>query len=265
MIKHMDIAYKQIGGITLWLDLYMPENETNPPLVMWIHGGAWIAGDRKSPVMLWQVERGYALASIEYRLTGQGVFPDHIIDCKDALIYLKKNAAKYGYDASRIAVAGDSAGGHLASLMGASISHADWEPEGADCSVQAVVNYYGPNALSEKWPGLSESDDWHSDPNAVRSQLLGAYIFGKQGRARAAAANPITYIDGSEPPFLILQGDADEIVPYIQNVYLRDALEAAGVPVSMHRVHGGGHGFAGADINAVVDAFLDHYLKTKLS
>ena len=263
MKKHMDIAYKEINGITLYIDLYLPENETNPPLIMWIHGGAWMYGDRKSPIMLWQVERGYALASIEYRLTGQGTFPDHIIDCKDALIYLKQNAAKYGYDATRIAVAGDSAGGHLAALMGTSNEHTDWEPDGADCSVQAVVDYYGPTALGKEWPGLLESDKGLSDLESVQSQLLGAYVFSKQGMARAAAANPITYIDGSEPPFLILHGDADDIVPYKQSAYLRDALEAVGVPVSMHRVHGGGHGFAGTDINAVIDVFLDYYLKSQ--
>ena len=263
MKKHMDIMYKQIDGIELCLDLYMPENAANPPLIMWIHGGAWMYGDRKSPIMLWQVERGYALASIEYRLTRQSAFPAHIIDCKDALIWLKQNAAKYGCDASRIVVAGDSAGGHLAALMGASNGHADWDPDGADCSVQAVVDYYGPTALGKEWPGLLESDRGLSDPDAVQSQMLGAYVFSAQGRARAAVANPITYIDGSEPPFLILHGDADDVVPYKQSLYLRDALESAGVPVSMHRVHGGGHGFAGAEINAVVDTFLDYYLKSK--
>ena len=252
MKKYMDIPYKEINVITLYLDLYMPEIETNAPLIMWIHGGAWMFGDRKSPVMLWQVERGYALASIEYRLTGQGIFPDHIIDCKDALAYLKKNAAEYGYDADRIAVAGDSAGGHLAALMGASIGHADWEPEGADCSVRAAIDYYGPTALGQ---------EWNEDPDSVVSQLLGSNVFSKKGMEKAAAASPVTYINGSEPPFLIIHGDADALVPYRQSALLRDALEAAGVPVSMHRVHGGGHGFAGTDINAVVDAFLDYYLK----
>jgi len=137
------------------------------------------------------------------------------------------------------------------------------EPEGADCSVQAVVDYYGPTALGREWPGLSEGDKGVSDPNAVQSPMLGAFVFSKQGRARAAVANPVTYIDGSEPPFLLLHGDADEIVPFRQSIYLRDALEAAGVPVSMHRVHGGGHGFAGADITAVIDAFLDYWLKAR--
>ncbi|MCL2404670.1 MAG: alpha/beta hydrolase [Defluviitaleaceae bacterium] len=257
MKKHMDILFKQTGGIDLYLDLYMPENKVKPPLIMWIHGGAWMYGDRKSPIMLWQVERGYALASISYRLTGQGVFPAHIIDCKDALVYLKKNADKYGYDPGKIIVAGDSAGGHLAALMGTSNGHKDWEPSGADCSVQAVVDYYGPTAIGKEWPGLREGDKGVDDPNAVQSPMLGAYVFSKQGMARAATASPLTYIDGSEPPFLILHGDADDIVPFKQSVYLRDALEAAGVPVSLHRVHGGGHGFAGADINSVIDAFLD--------
>lgn len=218
-------------------------------------------GDRKSPVMLWEVGRGYALASIEYRLTGQGIFPSNIIDCKDALIYLKSNACKYGYDASRIAVAGDSAGGHLAALMGTSNGHTDWESEGKsadmDCSVQAVVDYYGPTALGREWESAS-------NPNSFESQMLGAFVLSAQGRARAAAANPITYIDGSEPPFLILHGDADDVVPYKQSIYLRDALESAGVPVSMHRVHGGGHGFQGVEINAVVDAFLDFHLKNSV-
>jgi len=213
--------------------------------------------------MLWQVERGYALASIEYRLTRQGIFPAHIIDCKDALIYLKKNAGKYGYNVNRIAVAGDSSGGHLAALMGTSKGHAAWEPDEADCSVQAVVDYYGPTSLGKEWDELSEYiiTKKESDPDDVQTQLLGACVLSKHGKARAAIANPITYIDGSEPPFLILHGDADPVVPYKQSIYLRDALEAVGVPVSMYRVLGGGHGFQGNDINAVIDTFLDFYLR----
>jgi len=254
MKKYMDILYKQIDGISLYLDIYMPENEPEPPLIMWIHGGAWLYGDRKSPVMLWQVERGYALASIEYRLTGQGIFPNHIIDCKDALIFLKKNAGEYGYDAARIVVAGDSAGGHLAALMGTSNGHADWEPEGADCSVQAVVDYYGPISMERGWENASK-------PDSPESLLIGEFVQTARGRARIAAANPITYIDGSEPPFLLLHGDNDLVVPYKQSIYLRDALEAAGVSVAMHRVHGGGHGFEGVEIKVVIDAFLDYHLK----
>ena len=261
MKEYLDIVFKQINGIDLCLDLFMPENEKNPPLIIWIHGGAWMYGDRKSPGLMWQLERGYAIASIEYRLTGQGVFPDHIVDCKDALVFLKNNAGNYGYNSGKIIAAGDSAGGHLAALMGTSIGHKDWEPEAADCSVQAVVDFYGPTALGKEWPGLLDSDKGLSDLESVQSQMLGAYVFSMEGMARAAVANPVTYIDGTEPPFLILHGDADDVVPYKQSVYLRDALEGVGVPVSMHRVHGGGHGFSKTDVNAVIDEFLDYYIR----
>lgn len=251
MNEYLDINYKQAGDVTLYIDLFVPEGgSAPPPLVMWIHGGAWMYGDRKTPIMKWQTERGYALASIEYRLTGQGIFPDNITDCKDALIFLKQNAAKYGYDGSRIAVCGDSAGGHLAALMGTSAGHADWEPEGADCSVQAVVDYYGPTTVGKEWESAS-------DPESFESKMLGSFVLSKQGRARAAAANPITYIDGTEPPFLILHGDKDDVVPYKQSIYLRDALEAAGSHVTMYRVTNGGHGFDSPVANMIIDEFLD--------
>lgn len=211
-------------------------------------------GDRKSPLLRRQVQRGYALASIEYRLSGQALFPAQIIDCKDALAFLKQHAGEYGYDASRVAVGGDSAGGHLATLMGTTIGHADWEQPGTDYSVQAVVDYYGPTALCRDWPNAGRTD-------SPESLLLGAHTQTRRGRALAAAASPLTYVDGSEPPFLILHGDRDNTVPYAQSQYLRNALEEARVPVSMLRVLGGGHGFESPVADAAVDNFLDFYLK----
>ncbi|MCL2406593.1 MAG: alpha/beta hydrolase [Defluviitaleaceae bacterium] len=268
MIQYLDILYKQIDGVDLYLDLYLPSSKektefpsvpVKPPLILWIHGGAWMHGDRKSPHLLWQVNRGYALASIEYRLSCQAHFPAHIIDCKDALAYLKREADKYGYDANRIIAAGDSAGGHLAALMGTSIGQKDWEQPGLDYSVQAVVDYYGPITLRGEWPGILGADNGLKDPDSVQSQFLGADLFSKQGRARAAVADPTTYIDGGEPPFLILHGDGDDVVPYKQSVYLRNALERAGVPVSLYRSFGGGHSLSGHDVTSVVDAFLDYH------
>jgi len=253
MKKHLDIPYKQLDNLTLHLDLFLPDNAINPPLIMWIHGGAWMYGDRKTPFLMRQLDRGYALASIDYRLTDQGIFPCNIIDCKDALIFLKENADKYGYDISRIVVAGDSAGGHLAALIGTSIGHADWEKDGVDCSVKAVIDYYGPIAVDREWENAQDAE-------SPESQLLGEFVLTKRGRVRAAAASPITYIDGSEPPFLIIHGDNDEVVPYSQSIFLRNALEYAGVSVAMHRVHGGGHGFECKAVDAVVDVFLDYHV-----
>jgi len=259
MKEDLDILYKQVDGVDLYLDLFMPDDAENPPLILWIHGGAWMYGDRKSPGMRWQVERGYALASIEYRLVedkpdGSVIFPQNIIDCKDALVFLKQNASKYGYDPARVIVAGDSADGHLASLMGASVGHAEWEREGADCSVQAVVEFYGPSSFAD----IKDSPE---DIEHVTSYLLGAPVYSAVGRMRAAAANPVTYISGKEPPFLILHGDNDPLVPYAQAIYLRNALEEAGVAVGLHRVFGGDHGFDSASVNRAIDEFLDYYFK----
>jgi len=261
MKKYLDILYKQINNEDLYLDLYLPDAE-NPPLILCIHGGGWIFGDRKTPIMLWQVDRGYALASIEYRLADEkvkdkGIFPDNIIDCKDALIYLRQNAAKYGYDPTRVIVGGDSAGGHLAALMGTSAGQTDWEPEGADCSVQAVVDYYGAVSVAEGEGWLPEL----AEDGGALSLLLGTMAQTAKGKARAAVANPITYINGNEPPFLILHGDSDQVVPYTQSVCLRDALEKAGGSVGLHRVFGGDHCFESASANLVVDEFLDYYFK----
>ena len=253
MKEYLDIPYKQINNLTLHLDIFLPDNTPNPPLIMWIHGGAWLAGDRKTPFLMWQLERGYALASIDYRLIDQGIFPCNIIDCKDALVFLKANAEKYGYDPTRIVVGGDSAGGHLAALMGTTIGHSDWEQTGADCSVKAVVDFYGPTAVTKEWENAQT-------PESPESLLIGEFVKTKRGKEKAAAANPIIYIDGSEPPFLIIHGDKDDVVPYSQSLFLRNALEDAGVSVAMHRVHGGGHGFEGAEINAVIDAFLDYHI-----
>lgn len=245
-----DICYKKVDGIALHLDLYLPTDPMySSPLIMWIHGGGWEEGDRKTPMLLWMVAQGYALASIDYRLSGQACFPSQIIDCKDALVYLRTHAEEYNIDPKRIAVAGDSAGGHLAALMGTSAGHADWEPEGADCSVQAVVDFYGPTALGRNWPNSVK-------PGSCESKLLGVPVATPQGMARAACASPLTYIDGTEPPFLIIHGDADDVVPFEQSVYLRNALEAVGAPVALHRVWQGGHGFPEIVYKFEVSPFL---------
>ena len=249
MKNPVTLCYKQINDLSLYMDLYTPDSDHPAPVVMWIHGGAWLEGDRSSPMLAWIVNHGFALASIDYRLSKDGPFPNHIIDCKDALVYLKDIARQYHCDPKRIAVAGDSAGGHLAALMGTSIGHADWEVPGADCSVKAVIDFYGPTDSTRDWPNARL-------PDSPESQLLGANVTSKAGRAKAAIASPLTYIDGSEPPFLIFHGDADDIVPFSQSLYLRDALEEAGVPVSMQRIWDGGHGFAMEPLKPTILHFL---------
>ena len=253
MKEILDIVYRETSDGPLMMDLFLPQGVDNPPLILWIHGGAWQIGDRKWCLLKRQADRGYAVASVDYRLSGTAIFPAQIVDCKEALLFLRANAAQYGYDGSRVAVGGDSAGGHLAALMGTSAGHSHWEPEGADCAVQAVVDFYGPTAFWRDWPNARKD-------NSPEACLIGAPATSMQGRMLAAAASPLTYVDGKEPPFLILHGDCDDTVPYSQSLLLRNALEKAGVSVAMHRVFGGGHGFDSPAANAVVDAFLDRHL-----
>ena len=257
MKEFRDIVFKQEEGCTLRMDIYVPESgEEKPPLIMWIHGGAWLEGVRGYALQDGQLKRGYALADIEYRLSWQAPFPAQIIDCKDALAFLKKNAEMYGYDGSRICVSGDSAGGHLSALLGTSVGNSAWEKENGDYSVQAVVDLYGPMTVG---PGIHKERPY--DPQCPEAKLLGCPDTYGKSKMLGAAANPITYIDGSQPPFLICHGNEDPVVPYEQSLLLRDALEKAGVPVYLYIAMGGGHGFTAGSFEAAVGEFLDYYLK----
>ena len=257
MREYHDIVFKVIDGKELRLDLYLPDGTAEqPPLIMWIHGGAWMEGKRGNPMLDAQVKRGYALADVEYRLSGEAPFPAQILDCKDALAFLKAHAAEYGYDASRVCVSGDSAGGHLCALMGTSAGNTAWEKEGVDYSVQAVVDLYGPMTVG---PGIHPGAPY--DPQCPEAKLLGSPKSQMESIMLGAAADPITYISGKEPPFLICHGNEDPVVPYEQSVMLRDALERAGVPVYLYTAFGAGHGFTNQSFAAVAGEFLDYCFK----
>ncbi|MCL2078337.1 MAG: alpha/beta hydrolase [Oscillospiraceae bacterium] len=255
MKKMLDIVYREIGDIKLRLDIFLPDDVKNPPLILWIHGGAWMMGDRKWCGMQGQIDRGYAVASIDYRLSTVAPFPACIEDCKYALAFLRKNANQYPIDFSRVCACGDSAGGHLAALMGVTAGHTDWEPEDADCAVQAVIDFFGPTSLKCKKEDLKD--------DTVIDTLFGVSIRSAKGRMAAATASPINYVNGTEPPFLIVHGDMDETVPINQSYLLRDELEKYGQKVAMHTVFGGGHGFDSPAVEAVANEFLDYHFKGK--
>lgn len=227
----------------------------NPPVILWIHGGGWKDLNRKWCLVMPQLTRGYAICSVDYRYSDEDIFPAQMLDLKDALLFVKENGEKYGYDGSKVILSGDSAGGHLCSLLGVSAGNRDWEQPGKDYTVQAVVDFCGPCQLG----GLS---DEHED-SFVLEQLLGTGSDSKAFRGRAALASPITYINGTEPPFLILHGSVDPTVSPNQSRALRNALEAVGVPVHMYLVPGGVHGLSGVLIDQIVQEFLDYYVKGK--
>ena len=160
--EHRDLVYAKTPQRELALDLYIPDGATKPPLIVWVHGGAWRAGSKAKPPALWMLERGYAVASISYRLSQQAVFPAQIHDCKAAIRWLRAHASKYGYDAERIGAWGASAGGHLVALLGTSSGVKELEGDlgynDQSSRVQAVVDYFGPTDVTamSKFPAFSK-------------------------------------------------------------------------------------------------------------
>lgn len=253
MKTYKDLVFKSVEGHDLYLDLYLPD-ESHPPLIMWVHGGGWQELNRQWNLIMPQLENGYAIASVDYRYSDEGAFPTQMYDLKDALLYLKKHADEYGYDGSKIIVSGDSAGGHLAVMVGVSAGNKDWEQEDQDYRVQAVVDFCG----AVRIPGGTGCGE-----NNVIRKLLGVPLDGKTAKIRAVNASPVSFIDGSEPPFLLLHGSEDPVVSPDDARALRNALEAAGVPVHMYFVPGGHHGLAGDLVNRIICEFLDYYIKGK--
>ena len=256
---HRDLEYAKAGEQALLLDLYVPENAPKPlPVVVWIHGGGWRGGDKRNCRSLRMTARGYAAASVNYRLSQDATFPAQIHDCKAAIRYLRANAAKYGLDPKRIGVWGSSAGGHLVALLGTSgdVKQLEGKLGNQDQSsrVQAVCDWFGPTDLASL--GGRAIPGWRRNPVAL---LLGGPPAEKKDLAEQGS--PITHVTKDDPPFLIMHGDRDRVVPTAQSQLLHDALKAAGVASTLQVVEGAGHGFGGAEIDKAVQDFFDKHLK----
>jgi acetyl esterase/lipase len=261
----IDLTYcTTADGVKLTMDLYQPKKMAGPaPAVLYVHGGGWTGGDKSDGAgLLFKeelVRRGYVMAAINYRLAPKYAFPAQIEDVKCAVRHLRANAAKYNIDPKRIGAIGGSAGGHLVSLLG--VSDKEWDTgENSDQSsrVQAVVDMFGPSDLKLMLAGSGRN--------------FGLTIFNASGPddPLLLAYSPVTYITPDDPPFLILHGDHDEVVPLEQSQILYDKLKAAGVPVEMVVVKNAGHGFipVNGDIQPsmpelvqMVANFFDKYLK----
>jgi acetyl esterase/lipase len=254
MKEYRNIPYKKVETRDLYLDIFLPE-EQNPPLIMWIHGGGWKELNRTWNLAMPMLEKGYAVAAVDYRYCDEGQFPTQMLDLKDALLFLKKHAEQYGYNGGKIVVSGDSAGAHLCTLMGVSAGNREWETTEEDYSVQAVIDMCGPTELSMFFQNKEE------ELNNSIAELLGVPVTSKMALSRSAAASPLTYIDGSEPPFLILHGSEDTVVSPEHSRLLRNALEKAGVPVMMYLIPGAVHAFGGKLVTEIISEFLDYFLK----
>lgn len=242
------------------MDLYLPGTGTNFPLIVWIHGGGWMAGSKENPPGLRMVLHSFAMASLNYRLSQEAIFPAQLIDCKAAIRWLRAHASDYGIDPNRIAVWGASAGGHLVALLGTTGDDKEFDQgENTNISsrVQAVCDWFGPTDFMQitNYP----SQLHHGDSNSPESLLIGGVI--GQNPDKVLAANPIHYITKDDPPFLIMHGDKDPLVPWQQSQILADALKKAGVPVQFHIVPGGGHGGPEFRSQESKDLFYNFFVK----
>ncbi len=245
--------------------------ETPLPLVVWVHGGGWMHGSHRTMnstlASLIQSDR-YVVASIGYRLTDEELWPAQIHDCKAAIKWLKGNARQIGVDPDRVGVIGASAGGHLASMLGTSggdklMSGTLGVYHKVDDRVHCVVDFFGPtDLLKMDAQAMDGAKLIHDAPDSPESRLLGAPL--QTVPQLAKSANPITYVSPDDPPFLIIHGTHDALVPYAQSTLLKESLEEAGVETTLITIEDGGHGgpkFTG--IQSRVLDFLDRQLSGK--
>lgn len=255
-----NLAYVMNGSERQRLDLYLPDdNQTEHPLVIWIHGGAWEEGTKDWCPAKALLSRGYAAASIGYRLSKQATFPAQIEDCKTAVRWLRAHASEYGIDSKRIGAWGASAGGHLAALLGTTGKVREFDV-GENLSqasdVQCVVDWFGP-ATFLRW-GEANSTSLDSSPVA---RLLGGLVSTHQELARRAS--PVSFVSHESAPFRIMHGDRDQVVPLQQSKELEQALKTAGVDSTLRIISGAGHGgsaFSDRENLKMIADFFDLHL-----
>lgn len=263
-----NIEYARVDGKTLLLDLYLPAaSATELPVIVWVHGGGWASGDKGNGGHAARLtERGYAVASINYRLSWEDRFPAQIEDCKAAIRWLRANAPRYNLDSDRVGVWGSSAGGHLAALLGTSSGVQELEGnlgnQDQSSRVQAVIDWYGPaDLLKMQAESLQCSVVDHNSPLSPETLLLGCPMPLCPDRARRAS--PVTYATADDPPFLIMHGTNDCLVPPLQSRDLQEALNRVGVETTLKFIEGAGHGgdeFETAENQKLVNDFLDRHL-----
>lgn len=263
-----DLAYTGDGNDgDRCLDLVVPANQNGPlPLVVYIHGGAWVSGDKWFCPGAYLVRHGFAVASINYRLSRRASFPAQIEDCRAAVRFLREHSRQYGLDPARIGVWGNSAGGHLVAMLGTTsnieLFSVHEKPSSTSAHVQAVCDWCGPTDLVSI-AGQCGPDcglDVTSDDSPVY-RLVGGKTGNWQERLRLAS--PINYVSPGDSPFLIMHGDLDNVVPLAQSDELYAALEKAGVEAQLVKVKNAGHAFGGAEEFAAVLSFFQAHLVNK--
>jgi acetyl esterase/lipase len=260
-----NIAYVEGGHEMQRLDLYLPRTPGPHPLIVWVHGGAWRAGSKQDMPLGGLIAEGFAVASLDYRLSTVAPMPAQMHDIKAAIRFLRAHSADYGFDPKRFAVAGSSAGGHLAALTGTSNGNKELEGKlGANLDqssdVQAIVSFFGASDLQTI---LGQSTEHGLSVRVPALQLL---LGGQPDEKPALAklASPVAHANAHVPPLLLIHGDADPQMPFEQSRELEAAYRKAGRPVEFVVMPGSKHGgkeFFDAERLAIVEKFLRTHLK----
>ena len=225
-----DIPYREVNGVRLTLDAHIPDGAGPFAAAILVHGGGWVAGDKQQYITyIFQPlsDAGFAWFSINYRLAPQYTFPADADDVEEAIRWVKANASKYKIDANRIALIGESAGGHLVSLVGA-----HHQP---DTGVAAVVSMYGIHDF------ITASIEWKPIPTEIL-QLFGIPAVDAESAPIMIKASPVIYISKDMPPYLLMHGSKDEDVPHEQSVEMCDKMKKAGAQCELITLDGAPHG-----------------------
>jgi acetyl esterase/lipase len=257
-VKRMtNIEYSRPPTGALLLDIYLPSTTPTKPLpvILWTHGGGWKNGSKENCPLTWLAAEGYAVVSLNYRLSWAAKWPAQIDDARAAIRWLRTNAAQYGLDPARFAISGGSSGGNLASIVGTAPAATG---ETVSSRVGAVIDFYGASdmlTMPVNVPGPSKTEADLATSNGAK--LLGGTVRDRPELARQVS--PLHNITQDDPPFLIIHGDKDDQVPLEQSERLHARLREVGIPSEFHVLTGAGHGgkaFDTPEVRGWIRAFL---------
>lgn len=239
VVAYEDLVYRTVGSRRARLDVYLPEGTPPPggrPAVVAIHGGGWRGGSKRhyGPMAAQLSQHGYAVVAVDYLLSRPGTpsWPANLEDVREAVRWTRRHAPAYGIDPARIVALGESAGGHLAALLGTRPAEARAEPSAPSDRVEAVIDFYGPSDL----PALV------TGPTARAVEMM---LGGAPGAVpeRYGDASPLRHVSAGSAPMLLFHGADDTHVPPEQSAALARALAAAGVPHRLVSLDNARHGF----------------------